>query len=211
MSRTIVHAAALLFALTTALPAAGQGRRSMTLQRAVDAGLVTAELRGLGGSSGDTIELEVSWRAGAPQRYLTLTVPVGTMLDSNHPADQDMVVRRVRGTPTGWGTIIAASEIELPPGGTATVVVEAYCAELRKDSPSPFTRFTLGGPDPRLACVLGQADDYEIGVRATQAAVWLVTDAVTHGELQQRLPVEDLDWAYARGVAERCPATPDVR
>lgn len=72
-------------------------QRTMTLSAAVDAGLVTADMQGTGGSSGASVTVTVSKTPRAGSGPLSLGVPPGTRLASSDSASQSMVVAGILG------------------------------------------------------------------------------------------------------------------
>ncbi len=186
-------------AQTSGRGASGAAAAPVTLQRAIETGKIDAELMGTGASSGDSIKLKVRKRAKGP---LTVTVPPGTMLRNSNGGEQDMVVSAVRGIDLGGGLIRPASRISLTSAAPVTVFLSAFCAAFERENPSPQSNFSVGPPDPQLACIARRAAN--LSVAAKQAAVWMYTDNISYGHMSQKFRVTQGDWSAAQGVVAAC-------
>ena len=157
-----------------------------TLKEAIDKGLVEAEITGMGASSGDSINLELT---RLTPYTIEIEVPKGTVLLASDMA-QNMVVYKVRGKP-GITWIRHVSKIVLDSSEPQTFILEAYCLDFHKENPSSSTKFSVGTlADPRILRILDVADTFHIAsVGAIQTAIWIVTDDVSVKELIDRFPV----------------------
>ena len=117
-----------------------------------------------------------------------------------------MVVSGVRGRMAGGNDLSYEPTSVITVGSRpVTYVLDAYCAEFEKENPSSSTAFRVASqPDARLGCVLRQASAGNLSVEATQAAVWIVTDAITFEHMSQKFDITSQDFARARAVAARC-------
>ena len=169
--------------LTPSLPIA-----KYTLSEAIDKGLVEAEITGMGASSGDSINLELT---RLTPYTIEIEVPKGTVLLASDMA-QNMVVYDVRGIRPVSKIVLDSSELQL-------FILEAYCLDFHKENPSSSTKFSVGTlADPRILRILDAADTIPpdiASVGAIQTAIWIVTDNVSVTELIDRFPVdpEDID------------------
>jgi len=179
-----------------------------TLQQAISAGQATAVFHGTGGSSGDSVMAEVSRGPKAPAAERTVSVPPGSKLASSDAGAQGMMILGVAGRVTGPNSYEPTDNIVIPARGSATYALRAFCSEFHKDNPSTSTEFTLGSPDRTLACIARRSESGNLSIEATQAAVWMYTDGVTYGEMNQKFPISTGDWNQARGVASACGVTP---
>lgn len=177
-------------------------REPETLAGAIAAGKVTAVFRGLGGSSGDAVQVTVARTPKAGAGRLVLVVPPGVQLRSSTPSVQDMVIASVRGRMVSETRFAAASEIVVTGTGPVTYLLEAYCSEFEKDNPSDSTTFTLQMPNAALACILREGRG--LSMEALQAAVWIQTDRVTYARLSGKFPVSQMDWGKAQSVVAQC-------
>ena len=176
---------------------------SMTLYQAIQDGAVSATFSGNGASSGDAVTLRIQKTASAPSGSLRLSVPPGSLLRSQDPSMQDMVVGAVRGRDQGDSTFIEEPEIVLSDSTPVTYILSAYCANFEKDNPSAENGFILvDAPDPVLACIVGE--DAELSINAIQAAVWIQTDTTSFSQMSERFAVSDSEWTSANKVIERC-------
>ena len=200
---------ALLLGIVLAASAAGQAARgAYTLGDEIAAGNVTAKIRGTGGSSGDSIKLDVAKTAAAPEGAIEMTIPPGTRLTSGIAGEQGMVVSRVQGQEVGANTYDASSTIVVDSTTPVTYVLQAYCTEFAGDNPSEANNFTLGTPDPALAAILQQADRQHLSVSATQAAVWMHTDHLGYDQMNRKFTISKDEWDAA--VAALNPPPPDT-
>lgn len=175
---------------------------------AIQQGLVEARILGKGGSSGDTIDLELRKTPKAGDAPLTLSVSTGLLLDSRDGAYQDMVVSRVKGRIVDAYRYDPANEIVLDSNEEQSYLAEAYCAEFEKGNPTRRTEFSVTKPDQALTCVLERAKAGQLSVRATQAAIWIVTDDVTYERLAGKFPVSEEEWEAAKDAAANCADLP---
>ena len=204
---------AMLLGLTAVLPASvlafqtesevsppPEGR-TIGIQEAIETGLVTAEIRGNGSSSGDSIEISFELLV---DQDLEIEVPNCTVLLPSGSA-QRMVVWGVQGIVTGPTTYRAESTITLRAGedGDTTYLFEAYCLNIQGDNPTSETVFTLSDIAPETVCrVLSCGDQLNASLEAIQAAVWSVTDDVSESELLARFDVSASDVEIAQQVVQ---------
>ena len=174
-----------LAATTTPRPATTTGSvLHRDLVSAVEEGLVQVEFRALGGASGDIVELLIESLTDAD---LEITVPPGLMLHNPAAGEQDLVVTGLEGLMTGPNTYEPADEISLDDDSLLEYLLEAYCAEAHEANPSESGALTMGavaGAD--LVAVLQAASAQGVvgEVMLVQAVVWVVTDDVTAGDLE---------------------------
>lgn len=160
-----------------------------TLQEAIAAGQANARFYGTGGSSGDSVKVEVSKGPKAASGPKTVTIPPGSQLESSEASAQSMMVLEVAGRVTGPGTYAPSANIVIPTTGVATYILNAFCAEFHKDNPSENTHFTLSSPDTTLACIARQSLEAHSSLEATQAAVWMYTDHLTFQEMNEKVSI----------------------
>lgn len=179
-----------------------------TLQQAIAAGQVNARFYGTGGSSGDTVMVDVSKGASAAFVQLTVSVPTGSQLASSDAGAQSMTVVAVAGLVTGAGSYSPRTDIVVPASGTATYILRAFCTEFHKNNPSGSTYFTLRLPDATLTCLARESVRARLSIEATQAAVWMYTDRLSFQEMNTEFSISAADWNSARNVASACGITP---
>ena len=80
--------------------AAREPARELSLEEGIAEGLVEAQFRGTGGASGDVIIVRVRRLV---ESEISLSVTLGAALRNSSPAEQDMVVRGLRGELAGEG------------------------------------------------------------------------------------------------------------
>jgi Thioester domain len=156
----------------------------VALHEAIEKGMVDAEFIGTGSASGASIRLRLTRRT--PEDVI-LTVPLGMRLLNADPTEQDMVVRRLLGESTGGSRYTPLTTIELRDDQQRTYVLEGYCLEAELDNPSNGAVFTYDGfVDAGIVAVLDAASRVrgaDDAIVAVQAAVWVLTDDISAGEL----------------------------
>src|ERR1035441_8664890 len=180
----------------------GQTKDATTLHRAMRDGTVVAIFKGTGGSSGDSVEVEVAKTPGARSGRLDLTIPPGSMLHSSNGAEQSMVIMGVEGRSTGGGMFEPTSHITVSTTKPVRYILSAFCAEFEKENPSTTDTFALEEPVPILACLAREGK--RLSVAAQQAAVWLYTDRMTYGRMTEKFAVSQEEWASASRVVDYC-------
>jgi TQXA domain-containing protein len=179
-----------------------------TLQQAIAAGQANTRFYGTGGSSGDSVMVEVSKGPKAASGPKTVTVPPGSQLESSQGGAQNMMVLGVGGRVTGPSTYAPSDNIVIPETGTATYILNAFCAEFHKDNPSESTQFTLRSPDATLACIARQSLKAHSSIQTTQAAVWMFTDRLTFTEMNETFSISSSEWNNAEEIVSACGITP---
>ena len=174
---------------------------ALTLSQALAQGLIDAQFRGTGSSSGDSIMATLTRNV---PRTLEITVPPGMVLASNSPSTQDMVVLRVRGIPVGGDQFEPASSMRLTSDTPKEFILEAYCLDFDRDNPSGSTGFSVGEPvSSNVQAVLEALQEVPVSQRtigAIQAAIWTVTDDLCESELRTRFPVDTADLEAAASI-----------
>jgi len=182
---------------------------ALDLGEAVAQGLVEARIRGNGASSGDSVIVELTRKVARP---VELRIPVGTVLRSQDPAAQNMVVLGLRGVPTGEGKFRPTSTMRLTSDAPQEFLLAADCLDFDKANPSGSTGFSVGGlASPAVQALLKALDQAPAGqssIGAIQAAIWVATDDVCRSELSARFPVSEADIQAALDLVERAGIDP---
>ena len=173
-----------------------------TLQEAIASGTVTAEFIGIGGSSGDSVRMQLSKGTNAGNGPVELSLPPGSVLLSNDPNAQSMMVVGVRGIDLGGNRYQPESQILLNGNEAVVYLLAAYCIQFEKQNPSAATRFTLKPPNPVLACMAEKKP--QLPIPAMQAAVWMQTDRITYAHMNKKFPVNAQDWGTGQSVFLEC-------
>ena len=183
-------------------PASSSAVAFPTLQNAIASNRVTAEFKGNGGSSGDSVLAELAKDAQAGAEPLRTSLPAGSVLLSNDASVQNMMIAGVRGILQDGSRYRPGTRIVLTDSDSVVYVLAAYCMEFEKENPSQDTRFRLERPDPALERIaqLGAS----LTVPAMQAAVWMHTDGVTFDRMNQKLPISPEDWSAGEAVFLEC-------
>jgi len=207
----IRYSVVMMFPLALSLTGCGGSGPALpttTLQEAIGAGEADARFYGTGGSSGDSVMVDVSKNPNATPGSQTVTIAPGSRLESSEAGAQSMVVLRVTGRVTGANSYEPSSDILIPASGSATYALNAFCAEFHKDNPSASTHFTLRAPDPTLACIARQSVTVGLSIEAVQAAIWIYTDRLTYDETNQKFRVSFDNWSRAQQAVAACVVTP---
>jgi hypothetical protein len=205
--RSLVPLLIVLLGLTLWSSALAQ-TATPTLQQAIAAGEANARFYGNGGSSGDSVMVEVSKGPKAASAPKTVTIPPGSQLESSEAGAQSMMVLGVAGRVTGSGTYTPSDNIVVPVTGLVTYILNAFCVEFHKDNPSESTHFILRSPDTTLACIARESLKLNSSLEATQAAVWMHTDRLTFQEMNEKFSISSADWNTARQLVSTCGVTP---
>ncbi len=206
LRRSLVPLLAVLLSLTLWNSAYAQAN-TPTLQQAIAAGQANARFYGTGGSSGDSVMVEVSKGPKAAEAPKTVTIPPGSPLESSEAGAQSMIVLGVSGLVTGSNTYEPRDNIVIPTSGKATYALNAFCSEFHKENPSESTSFTLRSPDPTFTCIARRSLKGSLSIEATQAAVWIYTDRLTFDEMNEKFTVTRSDWNKAREIVAACGVT----
>ncbi|MBK9171365.1 MAG: ankyrin repeat domain-containing protein [Bryobacterales bacterium] len=178
----------------------------LTLQEAQSRNWVTTQFHGNGASSGDAIVLTIVRLPGAPTGTLRVTVPAGTMLRSHSNAYQDMAIAAVRGRIVSASSYVPSPAIELPDNRPVTYLVSAYCANFERENPTEANGFSLGPPDPMMACL--SEGGRSLSIAALQAAVWMHTDRMTYSRMSRKFSITRSEWTAAEAVYHQCLTPP---
>ena len=182
---------------------------ALDLRQALAQGLVEPEYRGNGASSGDSIIVELTRKAPRP---LELSVPAGTVLRSQDPAVQNMVVLGVRGVPIGGGKFQPTSSIRLTSDAPQEFLLAAYCLDFDKANPSGSTGFSVGELAlPEVQAILKALNTAPVAqhtIGAIQTTIWVATEDVCERDLLARFPVAATDITAALALIEAAGLDP---
>jgi len=171
----------------------------IALEQAVKDGKVDAEIKGIGGSTGDAILIIV--RRKVPE-VLRLSVTSGTVFKSVSGRVQNMVGASIKGESLGENSYRPAKDIVLTDNDKHSYVVEAYCLDFHKDNPGPSDLFSIGSPDERAKKILQEGKVKSVSIAAIQSALWMGREGVLPNDLKRRFPVTDKDIEVARGLLQ---------
>jgi hypothetical protein len=163
----------------------------LALHEAARRGLVEYEVTGRGASSGDSLTLRVRRTTAQP---VSLYVAPGTVFGSGSSRVQRMVARSIAGS----------DAIDLLDDAFRDLIVEAYCMDIDLANPSTDDRFTAASIDERAAAILREAQSQDLGIAATQSAIWMDLGA-TDEDITEVFEASAEDLAAARAVLARLP------
>lgn len=159
-------------------------------------------IRGTGGSSGDSIKVDVGKGPQAGPGPLTISVPPGTVLNNGNGGGQNMAVAGVVGRAISEYSYTPTSDIVVAESNPVTYILSAFCINFEKENPSSTDEFTVGQTDPVLACILGNSKN--LSVPARQAAVWIYTDNVSYQHMSEKFPVSAQEYEQGRTLTNQC-------
>jgi len=178
--------------------AAGDGTADapLPLHVAVERGLVDVEVVGRGASTGDSVEVRVKRRNNAK---LNLSVEPGTVIQPTGANVQTMALAGVKYKQSRRG-YEAAERIELNDNTQQTYILEGYCRDFEKPTPTSRNAFAVQGPDQDNAKILVQAKKLGATVKITQSAIWIQRSGLSDEQLQKRFEVSSDELKAARGL-----------
>jgi hypothetical protein len=200
---------------TTTATTTTQAIQEYELGEAIKSGYVEAKISGrcnpyfgcgglIGGgvSSGDSITIQLK---GLVSYTIKIFVLKGQLLLAGGDT-QNMVIKGLRGIPSGSLFITPVSQIILSPYETKTYLFSAYCVNFYKSNPTNYTVFSLSGlATPEVVNVLEFVETLPsnvTSVAAIQVAIFVITDDVSKDELDERFSVEAEDIINAKTILE---------
>lgn len=183
------------------------------LHDAAKLGLISYEVRGNGGSSGESLEVKVQRISPEP---IQVYVAPGTVFKTGSKGVQSMVatsIAREIGEAVAETAIEAAVEaafsedgvVQLADRAERTLLLEAYCRDFALDNPSDEDGFKAASVDRRAAVLLKAADSQGLSIDATQAAVWM-DRGVTPSEIAKKFKATPADFQAASRLLKQFPA-----
>ncbi|MCL4429489.1 MAG: hypothetical protein M1167_01935 [Chloroflexi bacterium] len=176
-----------------------------SLSEAVSAGYVEANITGYpgGASSGDSIVVNIRRLTSYPIEIDPL--PTGTLLVTSSSA-QNMAVLKLEGLKSGLG-YYPRDTILLDTTNPTQWLFSGYCVNFHRSNPSSSTLFTQSGlADANVIKIFNVLDQLPSSVTtlgAIQTAVSVVTDDVSHSELQSTWPSFVSEIQNARTILEK--------
>jgi len=175
---------------TPAIPA--NDPAPVRLDVAVRTGLVDVVVTGRGACSGDAVRVEVRRKVDRP---LQVMVEAGTLMKSKSDKVQDMVCHGVKYQETG-GKYRRVDVMVLNDNRPQTFLLEAYCGDFAKPTPSRENSFEIGATDPRTALVIVKGKDAKASIKTIQVAVWLHRGE-TEADIRKRFRADEKEFQAA--------------
>ena len=191
--------AILTFLFVASLLSPTASAQTLTLDEAVKAGKVEVTIMGMGGSTGDTIQMAVQRKV---PETLRLALTPGTVFKSANGNVQNMIAASITGERVGEKSHRPTSTIVLTDNAKHTFIIAAYCMDFHKGNPGPSDSFTLASPDDRGMKIVQAGEKASASIQAIQAALWMDRENISATELRGRFPVDDKDIAVARGLLQ---------
>lgn len=169
------------------------------LHEAVRDGSVKLSVTGLGGSTGDVIQVVAQRQS---KEVLRISLSPGTVFRSLSGTVQNMAGATIKGERVTDKTYRPSAEIILADDSEHTFVVEAYCMDFHKANPGTKDRFDVTPPDDRTVQVLAAGRKLSASVKVIQSALWIDRDGAPPEQLKQRFSVNDQDLVAAHALLQ---------
>ncbi|MFO0903856.1 MAG: hypothetical protein U0939_12700 [Pirellulales bacterium] len=180
--------------LTIHGPTATADDKPIPLHVAVQKGLVDVEVVGRGASTGDSVQVRVQRKGN---QAVSVSVDPGTVIQPKGAGVQTMALAGVKYKQVGR-TLQKAEAIELSDDQPQTYILEGYCRDIEKPTPTAANQFAVDGPDADNAKVLVHAKKLGATVKVTQSAIWIQRSKLSDGELKRYFQVSDDELDAAR-------------
>ena len=185
----------LIFLVILSLCPLTLAAQTIPLDEAVREGKVQVEISGLGGSTGDTILLDLKRKVPVTLR---LSLTPGTVFQSTSGNVQNMIGSKIKGERMGPASYRPGSEIYLYNDKKRSYIVEAYCLDFHKSNPGTNDSFLLSQSEDRTKNIIIAGQRKAYSTRVIQSAIWIDRAKVTSSQLKSRFPVSDNDIVAAR-------------
>lgn len=134
---------------------------SITLDTAINKGLIYCEFNGAGGFSGKTVVIKMNNKKNGA---LTISIPAGTLFYPKDPGQQTLIT-------------VEEQFVSLAPGEKKSETVFAYCSEHNDRSPNSSSTFTLGkNSKPKFDSLFMFIKPFKVPQKDHQAMVWAISD-----------------------------------
>jgi len=174
--------------------------QTIPLDEAVREGKVQIEISGLGGSTGDTIILDIKRKV--PEK-LRISLSPGTVFKSTTGNVQNMISSKVKGERMGPVSYRPGSEIYLNTDKKRSYIVEAYCLDFNKPNPGVGDSFTVYQVKDRTKSIIIEGEKARYSTRVIQSAIWIDRAKATPPQLKSRFPVNDNDIETAKRLLDK--------
>jgi hypothetical protein len=171
--------------------------QTIPLDLAVRDGKVQVEIFGLGGSTGDTIVIDIKRKV--PEK-LHIAFNPGIVFQSTSENVQNMIGIRIKGERVNQTSYRPTTEIYLPNDEKRSYIIEAYCLDFHKPNPSPKDQFILSHINEHIKnlIILGYKNAYS--TRAIQGAIWIDRDGASDSDLKKRFSLTNQEIELAKGL-----------
>lgn len=178
--------------------------KGYALHDAVSRNLIEYQVTGLGGSSGDSLQIKVRRMTSTP---ITVYVAPGTVFATGSAGVQSMVGYSISGAiiDPGTGAMQPMNTMHLSDDAFHSFYVQAYCLDFALENPTPQDVFEVRAVDPRAATVLTAAKSEGLSIPATQAAIWMDRDHVTKQRIATKFAASEQDIEDAWQLLMRLP------
>lgn len=177
-------------------PLAEAATAPLSLDVAVRRGLIEVDIRGRGSCSGDAVSVSVRRKA---KHEVRVVVEPGTVLESTSGDVQRMACQQVKHEKVGKkykrvDVMVLNDEAE------HTFLLEAYCLDRDKPTPSKESRFTIGSVDKDASRIIQNGKEAGATIRAIQVAIWNRKDAPDFEGTSRSINASPAETQVARGI-----------
>lgn len=164
------------------------------LHVAVQKGLVDVQVLGRGACTGDSVQVRVQRKGN---QALSVSVEPGTVIQPQGSNVQTMALSAVKFKQV-QRTLQKADTIELPDDQPQTYILEGFCRDIEKPTPTSSNSFVVVAPDSDNAKVLVHAKKLGATVKVTQSAIWIQRSKMSDDQLKRHFQVSDDELDAAR-------------
>jgi hypothetical protein len=185
----LTAAASVLFLAAQLAPAQ---ETAVSIQRAVQQGLVDVEVSSLGGATGSTVQVNVRRKVGT---NVKVEVNGGTMFATRVGTIQNMAGGVITGEYNNEGVFNPGrtSVVVLADGNWHRYAVESFCMDFHRGPPVRGQQFDLVVEDQRAVRIMQAGKARKASLWAVQFALWMDRDGI---------PEQDMLAQYGQYAAE---------
>lgn len=188
--------AAITVSLGLVPPFAEAATAPVSLDVAVRNGLVEVDVRGRGSCSGDAVSVSVRRKA---KQNVHVVVEPGTVLESTSGDVQRMACHQVKYERLGRkykrvDVMVLNDEAE------HTFLLEAYCLDQDKPTPTRESQFTIGSTDRIAARIIENGKKAGATIGAIQVAIWNRSDTTDFEGTSRSINASPTETEVARGI-----------
>jgi hypothetical protein len=174
----------------------------VSLDVAVQTGLVEVEVMGRGACSGDAVRVEVRRKV---TREVRVVVVPGTVMESPSDKVQSMVCHGVKYQKAG-DKYRRVDVMVLNDDVPQTFLLEAFCRDFSKPTPRADSPFRLGTTSCQTTAVIVKGKANGVDTKAIQIAVW-TQRGVSEQEIRRRFRATDAEFKAANSLVNAVKAS----
>lgn len=174
----------------------------VSLDVAVQTGLVEVEVKGRGACSGDAVRVEVRRKVS---REVRVVVAPGTIMESTSGNVQSMVCHGVKYQKAG-DKYRRVDVMVLSDQVPQSFLLEAFCRDFAKPTPGADSSFRIGANDRQTTSVIVKGKANGASLKAIQVAVWL-RRGESEQEVRRRFRATDHEFETANALVAAANAS----